>query len=93
LTVAESLLLSTDAGNTLANLPIAPDAILDLTVKAGAASLTPPADTPAQLDARVNVWSMTIMTITGWPISVSRLSAQEQRQAKTFARPRQAQCM
>lgn len=66
--VSDGSTLSADAGNITANVSMTPAATLSVKVSTGKATLTLPANTPARLDARVNVGSI---TVTGWPISVS----------------------
>jgi hypothetical protein len=69
--VADNSLLRTDAGNVTASVAMTPRATLSVQVNAGNAALTIPADTPARLDAHVNVGSI---SMTGWSIPVTHPS-------------------
>jgi hypothetical protein len=66
--ITDSSSLRTDAGNVTASVSMTPAAALKVQVNTGNALLTLPSNTPAHLDARVNVGSI---SITGWSIPVS----------------------
>ncbi len=70
-TLGDGSTVTTNAGAISLSGTLAPNADVRIVDNAGSVTLRLPADTPARLDASVNVGSI---AVTGWPIPVSRPS-------------------
>ena len=70
-TLGDGSRITVATGSATVSGAIAPGASLDIAVSTGDVTLRLPADTQAQLDARTNIGSITVV---GWPIQTARLN-------------------